>query len=67
MQQLSIAEIDMVNGGVSEDTAYGASIGVSGGALFTAFACAAALTPVGMGLLLGTSILASSVAIYHAL
>lgn len=66
MQEMTFAEIQMVDGAVSNDAAYGASLGAAGGFLFTAFACAAALTPVGMGLLLGASIISSGFAIYTA-
>lgn len=65
MQELTATEIAMVNGGaVSDDAVYGASLAAAGGFLVTAIACAAALTPVGMGILVGASIISSANAIY---
>lgn len=64
--ELEPSEIDAVSGGVSNDTAYGASLGAAGGFLAMGALGAAALTPVGMGVMLGASIFSAGAAIYYA-
>jgi|TARA_B100000929_G_scaffold124220_1_gene98309 bacteriocin-like protein len=66
MKELSIQELDAVSGGVSDDTIYAGSLASAGGFLFTAITSAAALTPVGMGILLTASIISSGIAIATA-
>jgi len=41
MKELSIQELDVVSGGVSEDAIYGGSLASAGGFLFTAITAAA--------------------------
>ena len=64
MRQLTINEVTEVSGGtVSEDTAYGGSLGASVAFLGVALALS---NPVGIGIFLGASILSSGLAIYYA-
>ncbi len=65
VRELDPSEIDAVSGGVSDDAVYGASLGAAGGFLAIGIGVAA-LTPVGMGIMLGASIVSSGVAIYTA-
>jgi bacteriocin-like protein len=66
MKELSIQELNAVSGGVSDDTIYAGALASAGGFLFTAITSAAALTPVGMGILLTASIISSGIAIATA-
>lgn len=66
MFELDPTQIDAVGGGVSNDTAYGASLGAAGGFLAMGALGAAALTPIGMGVMLGASIASAGAAIYYA-
>lgn len=66
MKELNTDEVLAVSGGVSDDTLYGASLASAGGFLFTAVTAAASLTPVGMGILLGASIISSGAALVIA-
>lgn len=64
MYELSIDQIEEVNGGmISDDAIYGASVGVSGALLIGALTIAG-LTTGGIALFLAGSIVASSNAIY---
>lgn len=63
--ELDLSEIEAVSGGVSNDAAYGTSLGASGGFLALGLTVAA-LTPVGMGVMLGASIASAGAAIYYA-
>lgn len=65
MFELELDEVNAVGGGISEDASYGAAVGVAGGFLALGLGVAA-LTPVGMGVMLGASIISSGVAIYTA-
>jgi len=66
MRELNVCEIEEVNGGVvSQDAAYGAALGAAGGFLAIGVGVAA-LTPVGVGIMLGASIISSGFAIWEA-
>jgi hypothetical protein len=67
MRELSLAEIDVVGGGVSSDTAYGVSVGAAVGLLALGVAASPILAAGGIALFVGGSIAASSMAIYYAL
>ncbi|WKD48396.1 hypothetical protein [Microbulbifer spongiae] len=65
MKELTMNEIEQVSGGVSNDAAYGASVGVAGGLLALGLTVTA---PVwGTAALLGGSIFASAMAIQYAM
>jgi hypothetical protein len=66
MFELDPTEIEAVSGGISNDTGYGAALGAAGGFLAMGALGAAALTPVGMGVMLGASIVSSGMAMYYA-
>ena len=64
MRQLTINEVTQVSGGtVSENAAYGGSLGASMGFLGVALALS---NPVTAGIFLGASIVSSGLAIYYA-
>lgn len=65
MKEISDIELCQVAGGVSDDAAYGASVGVSGALLGLGLTVTA---PVwGTAALIGGSIAASGMAIYYAM
>lgn len=67
MVELDMNEMALVSGGVSDDVAYGASVGAAVGLLALGVAASPILAAGGIALFVGASIAASGVAIYTAL
>lgn len=68
MRELTLTDLDQVDGAVSSDTAYSVAVGVATAlALGAVGAAAIPIAAVGIGILAGGSIISSGLAIYYAM
>ena len=63
LTELSETEITLVNGGVSDDAIYGASVASALTVLGVGLSLTGVLSPIGVGVMLGASIFSSGTAI----